>query len=305
MDILHQDETMPPESYIPKVDKKSVVKGPIEHIMTKKDISVHYLYEHHEFKDQSRPKEGNVWLCITLEKNKKIDPNIIYDIYKANKYQNLLNEEGFRGNVHSKLDNSFHKFIYGTIHHPLIDRGICLNLCGSRTGKYDYSLDDLPADLPITHLIVNFSNYKYNFNKLPDSIDKITFLMNNYSGYLNYIPKSLKTIITHCNINLENICLIPHDKDVQIYIECYKFNSINYLPQYITTIVTTQSIPNIYNLTSNLQILKVSSSTIDIDDMPFSLKKLIISKNHKDFNKIIEQLTYEQRVHIIKTFLYI
>lgn len=302
MDILHQDETIPPESSNSLVKRKSVDKKPLEYIMTKKDISVYYIYERHEFRYQYRPKEGNVWLCIKLEKNKKIDPNIIYDVYKCSEGRYLDGEKGFRGNVHSIYDDSTYKFRRGTINHPLIYKGICLYLCGSRTGKYDYSLDDLPADLPIKHLKIGFSNYKYNFNKLPDSIEKITFWINNYTGYLNYIPKSLKTIITQCNINLENIGLIPHDKDVQIYIECGVFNSINYLPQYITKIFTNQYLPHILNLPSNLKCLRVGNDTIEIEDIPPSLKYLKISHWHKDFKKILEQLKYLNKSHILFYF---
>lgn len=277
-----------------------------EQIMKTKDISIYYLYEKHEssyskhldniYKDKHN-YYGIYYLVIELKKNKKIDPSIIYDIYKN---RNNLDNKLYRGNIFSKYGSNNRKCKY--IDYITDFGGIILELYGSRNGLYDYSLDNLPLDLPITQLYIRFNNYKYNFTNFPDSITSIVFSNLEFSNIVYYLPKSLNYIKCMCNINLSNLPLI-HKHQILLDIQSKEFDSINYLPNnYINSIYTYQIKPDIVNLPITLELLRIGFYQTKLLDLPRSLQKLVISDKHMQFNDIKEILIQESRSHILHKF---
>jgi len=278
-----------------------------EHMMTTKDISIHFkisknvdfndfdfnkynpLYQYPHGKEYRR---GKKWLVIRLSKNKKIDPAIIYDIYKN---RDNLDNSLYCGNIYSF--NVYQKC--KRVNYWTDFEGVILEICGSRTGKYDYSLDDLPADLPITELHLSLVDYKHSFNKFPDTIKKLKFSGLNYSNIVNYLPKSLTQIHANCDINLSNLPF-DHPQPIELLISAIIFDSINYLPTgYIGKIITYQIKPEITNLPYNLEWLKINSESTKLLDIPNSLKYLYVSLYHPNCDKIMEQLKVGDRSHIL------
>lgn len=262
--------------------------------MTKKDISIVIEYSKDNINTYTNRKVpvGKKQLFITLNKNKKIDPTIIYDIF--NNHDNLISSE-YCGNVYKR-----HK--YNQRKTPFInywtDLEMILNINGSKNGYYDYSLDDLPNDLPILNLNLYINNYKHNINKLPDSIVNLNFNGLTNDNYLTYIPKSLQLLVCDCNINLSLLPVI-HNNKIILQVCSNIFNSVNCLPSYFTKCIFSISIPELTNLPDNLEILSISKNT-KILHIPLSLKKFIISTYHQQYNQIVSQLQYEKRSHIIE-----
>ena len=279
-----------------------------EIMMTTKDVSIQFHYSKrvdyytstfnkynpdYEYPRGKEYRRGRKWLLITLNKNKKIDPAIIYDIYEN---RNNLDNSLYRGNIHYSI-HDYYKTRY--VNYWTDFEGVILEICGSRTGKYDYSLDDLPADLPITELHISLTDYKYSFNKFPDTIKKIKFRGLNYSNVVNYLPKSLKSIEVGCNINLSNLPF-DHPQPINLLILAKTFDSINYLPvSYISKIITHQKYPEITNLPYNLEWLNIGSESTKLLDFPESLKYLYFSIYHPEYDKITDQLTHQNRIHIL------
>lgn len=269
----------------------------MSNLMTKKDISV--VIEYTKYYDQvnhkftyTKQEYGSAFIIITLNKNKKIDPNIIYDIYKN---YNILNINEYRGNVYKRHKNNLRKIPF--VNYFIDFVGIILTINGSYNRYYDYSLDDLPSDLPIFELNLCINDYKYNFNKLPDSIINLNLFRFTHNNYLTYIPKSLKTISCYCNINLSLLSVI-HKNKISLKVFCDYFDSANCLPPYITSCIFTNISPTLSNLPDNLEYLQISTKT-KLLHIPLSLKYLGILSNHPDYKLIVSQLEYENRSHII------
>ncbi len=260
-------------------------------MMTKKDISIVIEYCKDNLNSYTNRKVpiGKKTLIITLNKNKKIDPNIIYEIYKN--HDNLISSE-YRGNVYKRH--------YNLRKTPFVNYctnvQIILNIYGSKNGYYDYSLDDLPNDLPISTLDLYIRNYKHNINKLPDSIINLNLDGLKIDNYLTYIPKSLQTLKCNCDVNLSLLPVI-HDNKILLKVFCNIFNSVNCLPSYFTHCILSNSSPEIINLPDNLEILEISDNT-NVLHIPLSLKYLSIPMHHPQYNQIVSQLKYENRSHI-------
>ena len=274
-------------------------------MMTKKDISIVIEYSKEKLNTYTNRKVpiGKEQLFITLNKNKKIDPTIIFEIYKN--HNNLIPSE-YHGNMYK-----IHK--YSGRKTPFVNYWtnleIILNINGSKNGYYDYSLDDLPNDLPISTLNLYFNNYKHNINKLPDSIVNLNLCGLTNDNYLTHIPKSLQILGCQCNVNLSLLPVIhdnthdnTHDNKILIKVFTNIFNSVNCLPSYFTQCIFLISSPELINLPDNIELLSISECT-KVLHIPLSLKYLSIPMHHPQYNQIVSQLQYENRSHIIANLI--
>jgi hypothetical protein len=269
-----------------------------QHFITKKDVSIIYLYGRYIYgwgKYLNQSKKNKELIKIVLNKNKKIDPQIIYDINA--KYYLTEHPSLYRGNVCSKFMRPIHKCKHNrSINHWTEYQGITLDIKGSRNSYYDYSLDDLPLDLPITYLILNNLKFMPNINKLPDSI-KFMDIQLQKQTLLNYLPKSLEILICQ-GVNLDNLP-IEHNNNLTLVI-LGNTSGLDSLPTYIKNIYIETFNITLCNLPINLEYLEIAIDTILVD-IPLSITKLVIPKNYKYIDNIKQRLQNECRAHILYT----
>ena len=268
------------------------IKEPI--MMTKKDISIIIQYDKPLLNTYSnRRAEGKKIIYVTLHKNKKINPDIIYEIYKNH---DNLNTSEYHGNVYSRYACNNRKA--RRINYFPVFYGIVFSIEGSLNGYYDYSLDDLPSDLPIVALHLCLRNYKHNINKLPDSIKKL-FIYSGFTNdnYLTTIPKSLKTLSCQCNINL-SLLPVTNPNEISLAASCPTFYGANGLPCYFTCCYFYIDKPILSDLPDTMKTLAISCTT-KLIHIPLSLEKLDIKINHPQYEQIKTQLQLEKRDHIL------
>jgi len=180
---------------------------------TSKDFNIHFIYGKNDiynknyttYRDRKNRNVNRKWMVITLAKNKKIDPEVLNDICEKMHYP-TEHPSPYRSNIRSEFQNGFKKCKHNrTINYIPEFMGIILDIQGSRNGYYDYSLDHLPTDLPITYLHITAEYFKHSINKLPDNIKYIyiTEILhhNNYIKVLIIQTKNI--IITNLPINLK------------------------------------------------------------------------------------------------------
>ncbi len=275
---------------------------------TSKDFNIHFIYGKNDiynknyttYRDRKNRNVNRKWMVITLAKNKKIDPEVLNDICEKMHYP-TEHPSPYRSNIRSEFQNGFKKCKHNrTINYIPEFMGIILDIQGSRNGYYDYSLDHLPTDLPITYLHITAEYFKHSINKLPDNIKYIYITeILHHNIIINYLPEKLEQL--ECSNN--HICNLPSEHPIKI---CLFINNgsgdIDNLPNYIKVLIIQTKNIIITNLPINLKYLYIYEDTVLLD-IPYNLIRLNIKFYYKDSNvnkDIIERLVADGRENILK-----
>lgn len=242
------------------------------------------LYKYHEDKGDIIP---NNIKYIKLEPNNCYTINALPISIKTLKFNNDKFTFKYMVKINN-LPNSIRK-LYVDHHYnnhtnnlPNLIETLFFNFCfKKKINNLPNSIRKLNVGILFKHKIINFPNnlntllynvfkgytftyrlfctYNNELDNLPSTLNKLV-LQNNYKGKLNLLPNGLHILKLrtgdNCDINLDNL---PTSL-IRLEILCNYLGNLDFLPE-------------------GLKILKIYNCEKEINDLPSSLKKLIIDKN--------------------------